>query len=123
MQLRLTLSMSVLLMVSGSIAFYFLAGLKPMLWFSLGAGLALINVFAAAFAVRFGLQNLRKKPLFIGLLLLKSLTFFVVVAVVLVFLKPLVLPFTLGISVVIVGATVAALWEARRYRAPLQVGE
>jgi len=93
---------------------YLWLGTEGMTWFGLGGALALVNVFLAAWSVKIGFNIIRQSTFFIGLLLLKSISFIGLIAVILVFLKPLLLPFTLGISVVIVGATLAAVWESRR---------
>lgn len=113
MQLKTTLRASFFAFLVGCVLFYFLKGLDDCLWFALGGGLALVNIFVAAWSIRFGFHSVKKAGVFTGLLLLKSLSFLAVIAVVLVFLKPLLLPFTLGITIVIVGALLAALWELK----------
>lgn len=114
MSLRLSIRWSLVLFAVGLAAFQFWFGIEAASWFGLGGALALANVFLAAWSVKIGFKALKQSSMFMGLLLLKSLSFIGLVAVVLVFLKPLLLPFTLGISVVIVGATLAAVWEMRR---------
>jgi len=113
MQLRTTLRASFLAFLAGVLAFYFIEGLDSALWFALGGALALMNVFLAAWSIRMGMASIKKAGIFTGLLFFKSLSFLAVIAVVLVFLKPLLLPFTLGITIVIVGALLAALWELK----------
>lgn len=115
MELKNTLKISILLYLAGVVGFAFWKGNEPALWFAFGGVLALVNVFFAAFVVRKGLESIRGKPFFLGLLFFKSLTFLMVVTVTLMFLKPQLLPFTLGIGVVIVGAVGAAFYEIKRF--------
>jgi hypothetical protein len=115
MELRLTLRISLAVFIVGLAALYFWQGLEAMAWFGLGGILTLMNLFLVAWSLRFGLNNLRKSSLLMALLLVKTMSFLGVTAIVLVFLKPLLLPFTLGITIVIVGSILAALWESRRY--------
>lgn len=114
MDLKITLRIGMALFVLGSTVFYWLMGFQNAAWFALGGALALFNVFVAAWSVRFGLSSLKKSATFVALLMIKSLSFLAVIAVVLIFLKPLLLPFTLGITTVIVSSVIAALWELRR---------
>jgi hypothetical protein len=112
MELKKTLKTSTGLYLAGVLAYVVLRpGYDEALWFAVSGGLALVNIFFAAWTIRFGFKSTQNKGLFLGLLLFKSMTFLMVVLVVLMFLKPLLLPFTLGISVVIVGAVGAALYE------------
>jgi hypothetical protein len=113
MELNKTIKVSVGLYLIGMAAFaLFTKGWESCLWYSISGGLALINVFFAAWTVKFGFKSVTNKGLFFGLLFIKSMTFLMMVIMVLVILKPLVLPFTLGISVVIFGAVGAAIYEA-----------
>jgi len=114
--LKLSLRFCVALYLIGFGIFWYFKGLESGLWFGLGGGLSLLNVFLAAFSVRYGFENIKKSSIFVGFMLMKSLTFILVVATVLIFLKPQLLPFTLGISVVIVGATLLAFWELRKLK-------
>ncbi|MDB5039107.1 MAG: hypothetical protein JWQ35_2635 [Bacteriovoracaceae bacterium] len=114
MSLSLTIRIALLTYLAGILYFYFKEP-TDWIWFAIGGGLALINIFFAAFVVKFGMRSLKNKGLFLGLLLLKSVTFVAVVAVVLVLVKPKLLPFTLGVGVVIFGAIGAALFETRKY--------
>jgi hypothetical protein len=115
MQLKATIRAAFAIFLIGMAVTYFAYGYEAFLWFSVGAGLALVNVFFACWTVSNGLQNLQKKGIFLGLLLLKSSSFLVIVACILMFLKPLLLPFTLGLSIVIFASIGVALWESRRY--------
>lgn len=115
MNLRLTLRFSILLFFVGFILFYSLSDFENTIWFALGGLLALVNLFVAALVVAFGLKSLKSATFFLIILLFKSLVFVSSVALVLVFLKPKVLPFTLGILLVIFGAIGAAFFESRRY--------
>jgi hypothetical protein len=115
MTLNLTVRFSLILYFAGIIAFYF-AEKGDWLWFAVGGGLALVNVLFAAMLVRVGMHSFKNKALFLGMLLAKSMLFILVVAMVLVFLKPRLLPFTLGVTVVIFGAIAAALYETRHLR-------
>ncbi len=99
----------------GLTGFYFWSGLEAFLWFAVGGGLAVVNIFFAAWVLRFGFQGVKQKGMFLGILMVKSLTFLAVVACILMFLKPLLLPFTLGLGVVIFSTVLAALWESRKY--------
>lgn len=103
--LRQILLVSFVLAFVGSLAFYFLKGLEEAVWFAFGAGAALMNLLLAFFLVQRGLHGAKSKGLFLGFLLMKSLSFIALVAVVLLVLKPALLPFTSGIGIVIVGAT------------------
>lgn len=114
MKLTSTLFISLGIFFVGSLTAFVVGGEEPGLWFSVGGGLTLINFYFAAWAVRFGFKSLKNKGIFLGLLLMKTMTFLMVIAMILILVKPLLLPFTLGISIVIVGATVAALWESRK---------
>ena len=111
MELKNTAKISFFLLIFGLVAFYIWMPLPFALWFGVGGGLTLLNVYFAIWAIRFGLGTLQKKSVFLGVLLIKSLSFVLAVAAILMFLKPLLLPFTLGIGLVIFGALGAALWE------------
>lgn len=115
MQLKNTIRTAIGIFGVGMLLTYLVYGFEPFLWFGVGAGLALVNIYFACWTVAHGLQNLRKKGAFLGLLMVKSATFLAVVAAILMFLKPLLLPFTLGLSVVIVASIGVALWESKRY--------
>src|SRR4051812_21148611 len=108
MNLNLTIKCSLFILFVGTVWFYFCAP-NDWIWFLVGGGLALINILFAAFVVRLGFKSLRNRSLFLALLLVKSFTFVMVVALVVVFLKPKLLPFTSGVGLVIVGAIGAAL--------------
>lgn len=112
MKIKLSLIVSLILFFAGSIAYYFM-NIQAFPWFALGGGLALINVLFAAWVVKFGLDRLRANWFVLGLFLLKSLTFLVVIAAILILLKPMVLPFTLGLGLVIFGSIIAAGIESR----------
>jgi hypothetical protein len=115
MTLSLTIRTSLLVFFTGLILFYFREK-SEWLWFAVGGGLALVNVLFAAAVVRLGLKSVKNKAIFLGLLVIKSSTFVLLIGLVLVFLKPKLLAFTLGITVVIFGAIGAALYEVRHYR-------
>lgn len=112
-QLRKTLLVSFSLFLLGTLVFLIARGLESALWFAFGGGLALVNFYLAMIAVSRGLENIKNASIFIGLILFKSLTFILLIAVILMFLKPQLLAFTLGIGVVIFGAVVSALIERR----------
>ena len=112
MKLRLPLIVSLSLFLIGLVAFYVL-NIQAFPWFALGGGLALINVLFASWVVKFVLNRLRTNWFVLGLFLLKSLTFLIVIAAVLILLKPMVLPFTLGLGLVIFGSIIAAAIESR----------
>lgn len=114
--LKITLWVSFFIFFAGTLGFGLTRGFESGLWFGVSAGMTLVNVMLGAWAVRFGLSRLKKAPLLLTVLLMKSTTFVMVVAVILAFLKPLVLPFTTGFAVVIVGAVLTAVWEIRRLR-------
>jgi len=114
MELKTTLKIAVLLFLVGTGLFYYFRGPQEAIWFAIGAALALMNVFVAAWSIQFGLKSAKKSATFLMLLLVKSMSFLLVVGVVLVFLKPLLLPFTLGITIVIVASVLAAIWELKR---------
>jgi len=111
MELKTTVSISFIIYLLGSAGFYIFRGLEEALWFGIGGGLVLVNLFFALWTVKIGMKSAKNKAVFLGILLLKSMTFLMVVVVILMFLKPILLPFTLGIGVVIVGAVGAALLE------------
>lgn len=122
MNLKLTIRSSILVYVVGILVFYFL-GKEDGLWFAVGGGLAMVNIFFAAVVLKLGFNSLKNKALFLGLLLIKSLSFVLVVALILIFLKPSLLPFTLGVTVVIFGAIGTALYETRHLRRQLNTNE
>lgn len=113
--LRKCLQLSVITSLIGALVIGLLQGREALLWFVLGSGLALVNLGVAAMVVRIGIGSIRNKGLFLGLLLMKTLTFLGVVAAFLVFMKPQLLPFTIGLGVVIFGSVFAALLESRHY--------
>lgn len=115
MQLKITVRLAILIFLAGIGVAYALSGDEAALWFAVGGGLSLVNVCMAAWVVSFGLKSAKSKGIFLGFLMLKSLTFVLVVAVILMFLKPLLLPFTSGLGVVIFASIGAAVWEMRRY--------
>jgi hypothetical protein len=112
MKLTLTVRAALLLYAVGMVIF-FVRDQDQMTWFALGGGLALVNILAAAWSVKMGLISLQKSGLILGLFLVKSFTFLALVAAILLFLKPMLLPFTLGLGIVIVGSVGAAIWESR----------
>lgn len=114
MELKRTFQVGLMVFLAGLIGFAVFQGTDAMLWFSIGGGLALVNLFFAVWAVAHGLGRIQKKAMVLGLLLMKSLTFVLLISIILMFLKPVLLPFTLGIAIVIVGATVTAIWESRK---------
>lgn len=114
MKLTRAIQVSVVIYVVG-IAFYSWFNASDLVWFALGGALALTNVLFAAWVVHKGLKEVRRKAVFLGLLLMKSLSFFVLIAIILMFLKPQLLPFTLGIGIVIFASTCVAAWESRRF--------
>lgn len=95
--------------------FAWFQGWESALWFGIGGGMALFNYFLAMIFVRIGLSRVRYSAPFLSILLLKSLAFVGIVALVLMFSKPLFLPFTLGIGLVIFGAIIWAVLESRQY--------
>ncbi len=113
MNLKITIRVATLLFVLGYFLFFFAGSSDDSIWFAVGGGLGLINLILAGLLVKFGLKSTLHKGLFLGLLLLKSLVFVMTIALVLVFLKPKLLPFTLGVGIVIFGAIGAAAFESR----------
>lgn len=113
MVLTRALKVSGVLYVLGLIAFFFAQGLEPAIWFGVGGGLALLNFMVACAVVGKGLSNIRRRGFMLGVLLIKSMSFVALVAFVLMFTKPQVFPFTLGIGIVIFGLTVWAVIESR----------
>lgn len=116
MELKSTLILSFAVYLLGCFVFYLQSGSESLLWFAIGGGLALVNVFFAAWAVRYGFKSLKRKALFLGLLLLKSFSFVLVVAAVIMFFKPLLLPFTLGLGLVIFSSVIVAFTKAGKIR-------
>jgi len=114
MELKTTLKISILVYLLGVLFFYSKEGGESALWFGVGGGLAAVNVFFAAWVVRNGLSSFQSKGVFLSLVLAKSFSFLTVVAGILMFLKPLLLPFTLGLGIVIFSSIIAAAWEIRR---------
>jgi len=112
MTLKLTIRVALILYILGLIAFYF-AEPEQMTWFALGGGLAVFNILFAAWVVRIGFASLKGNSMVLGFFMFKNFTFLVLIAFILLFLKPMLLPFTLGLGLVIVGSVVAALWESR----------
>ncbi|MBN8553838.1 MAG: hypothetical protein J0L93_00150 [Deltaproteobacteria bacterium] len=116
MKLTLTFRLGLVVYFIGFIFSYFYWGFEGFLWFAVGGGLALMNMYYAIWAVQRGLGGGAKSGgVFLMLLLFKSLTFVLLVGMILVLLKPLLLPFTLGLGVVIFASIGAAFWESRRY--------
>ena len=113
MELKKTVRFTLILYIVGALLFFVFGGLDRGLWFGIGGGLALLNVFFALWTIRFGFKSTKNKGLFLGLLIMKSMTFLMVVLILLMFLKPVLLPFTMGISLVIFGAVAAALVESK----------
>ena len=115
-QLGLTLKVSFALFALGTVIFFLSSSLDKTLWFTVGGGLALMNLFFAVWVARQGLHSNASKGVFLGLIMIKSFTFLLVIAGILVFLKPALLPFTLGVGIVIFGSVLAALGEVRKLR-------
>ena len=112
-KLKLVIQISFLIFALGLLGFYF-RDREDTLWFGVGGGLTLVNLIFAYFVIKKGLTSLKSKGAFMFLVLLKSTSFVAVVAAILALLKPRVLPFTLGLALVMFGAVVAALWAARQ---------
>ncbi len=106
---------SVVLFLGGLLVASLLWSKKEALWFGVGGGIGLLNFMLGALFVRQGLKSLRRSGIFLFFLLIKSFAFVGVVAIVLMISRPALLPFTLGISLVIFGPLVWALWESRKY--------
>jgi hypothetical protein len=115
MELKITIRVAVVLFLSGFIFFYLFSSIESAAWFSVGGAMALVNLSSAAWIIRQGFKSLPSKAFFLGVLLLKSLAFVFLVGFVLVFLKPQLLPFTLGVGGVIFGSIGAAVLETRHY--------
>jgi len=114
--LKSTLILGFILFVLGTMATAIFWGPEAALWFAVGGIFALFNLMAAAYLVIKGLPYWRNKAGFLGLLFLKSISFVAIVAVVLMFAKPLLLPFTMGIGIVIFSLAIWAVREAFRAR-------
>jgi|GEM_PF-4258252 len=97
----------------GILAFWLGKDFSSALWFAVGGGLTLLNFLLAASIVSRGIKMIKNRGLFLGLLLIKSLLFVAVICLVLMFTKPILLPFTLGIGIVIFGAVIAAILDGR----------
>ena len=110
-----SLRISFFLFLVGILASWLFLGGDFSLWFGIGGGIGLLNFMLGAVFVRYGLKNLKKSGVFLSFLLIKSLAFVGIVAFVLMISKPALLAFTLGISLVIFGPVIWALWESRRY--------
>lgn len=93
----------------GALGFAIFVSIEFCLWFLVGGGFAILNLLAAAYLVVRGLPRMRNKALFSCLVILKSVAFVGVVGVVLMFARPLLLPFTLGVGIVIFSLV---LWAA-----------
>ena len=115
MTLKLTLIFSAVLLAASSVATFYWKGSEVGLWFTIGGLLSFVNLVMAAWAVHFSLLNVKKSSVFGFLLLIKSSFFLALVATILIFLKPHLVGFTLGLSVVIISGILAALAESRRY--------
>lgn len=100
--------------IIGIIAFYFASGVGAALWFGVGGAMALLNFLVASSLVQFGLTRLKKAPLILALIFMKTLIFLVLVVLVLSYAKPQLLPFTLGIGLVIFGLILWATLEGRK---------
>jgi len=111
-----TLVFGFVLFIFGTMAITFLMGPEAALWFAVGGIFALFNLMSAAYLVVKGLPYWRSKAGFVGLLFLKSLCFVAIVVAVLMFAKPLLLPFTMGIGIVIFSLAIWAVREAFRIR-------
>ncbi len=112
-RLKRVIQMTLVVWALGVLALFFYDR-EDSLWFAIGGGLALVNLIFAYFVVKRGLGSLPSKGVFLGLLATKSLSFLAVIVLVLMVLKPRVLPFTLGLGLVMVGAVVVAVGEALR---------
>lgn len=113
-----TLILGFILFVFGVMSSAMIWGPEAALWFSVGGVFALLNLLSAAYLVIRGLPFWRNQAGFLGLIFLKSLCFVGIVAAVLMFAKPLLLPFTMGIGIVIFSLLVWAVREAFRSRRP-----
>jgi len=113
MVLKQSLKLALVLYAIGILVFYFWKGFHDSLWFAIGGGIALLNFFMGVLAVSTGISKLQHKGMVLGLLLMKSFSFVAVVAVVLMFAKPQLFPFTLGIGLVIFAVTFWAVLESR----------
>lgn len=95
----------------GGLATALFMSIEACLWFLVGGGFALMNLMAASYLVTYGLPRWKNKLAFLGLLFLKSLSFIAMIAAVLMFAKPLLLPFTMGVGIVIFSLIVWAIRE------------
>ena len=115
MEIRFTLILSILVLVLSTVGMFYWRGFDSGLWFAIGGLLSFVNLMLAAWAVRFSLMNVKKSSVFAFLLLIKSSFFLALIAAILIFLKPQIVGFTLGLSIVIVSGVLVALVESRRY--------
>lgn len=113
--ITISLQISFVLFLMGILASSLFLGGDFSLWFGIGGGIGLINFMLGAVFVRYGLKNLKRSGVFLSFLIVKSLAFVGIVAFVLMISKPALLAFTLGISLVIFGPVIWALWESRKY--------
>lgn len=115
MELKITLVISFVLLIGSTIGMFWWRGSEAGLWFAVGGILSFVNLMMASWAVQFSLLNVKKSSVFAFLLMIKSSLFLAIIAGILVFLKPHLLGFTLGLSLIIVSGVLAALVESRRY--------
>ncbi len=110
------------LYILGAVAIAVFMSISAALWFLVGGGFAILNLMAASYVVIKGLPRFKNKVVFLGLIFLKSLSFVAMVAAVLMFAKPRLLPFTMGVGIVIFSLVVWAVWESliSRRRGPKQ---
>ena len=113
--IKTSLKIALVLMTIGIGSFGLARSWEDALWFELGSMLALTNFGLAGLVVRKALGGVRKKFLFLSLLLVKSFFFVSSVVLVLMFVKPSLFPFTLGIGLVIFSLVLWAAWESRHY--------
>ncbi|PIR23852.1 MAG: hypothetical protein COV44_00640 [Deltaproteobacteria bacterium CG11_big_fil_rev_8_21_14_0_20_45_16] len=113
--IKTSLKIALGLMAIGIGSFGIASSWEDALWFALGSMLALANFGLAGLVVRRALGGVRKKFLFLNLLLIKSFVFVSSVVLVLMFVKPSFFPFTLGIGLVIFSLVLWAAWESRGY--------
>jgi len=102
---------SFILALAGCVAFYWLGAETDFVWFGVGSVAGLLNFSLIILLVFRGVQTWKKKSVFLSLLMLKTFSFLGLLIVCLMLLKPAILPFTLGVTIVIVGAFLWALFD------------
>lgn len=111
MALKQIFMTSFFLALIGALSFHYFGRNEDVIWFGIGSIGGLLNFSLISLLVTRGLQSGKKKGAFLSFLLLKTFSFLGLLLVCLMLLKPSILPFTLGVTIVIVGAFLWALFD------------